>query len=68
MNPGWLLYSTLIAMGGVVAGVSGYLLAGALVEGKFIPVTVGFVTLVIVDLAVVMLCYRRLFEKKPPPR
>ena len=49
MNPKWLLWSSVIAMIGVVAGVGSFALTSLLVGGRFASLTAGFLTVVVVD-------------------
>ncbi len=65
MNPRWLLISTGIAMIGVLAGVAAFVLARFLVGGTFASLTVGFVTVVTVDILLVLIFYKRLTSAPP---
>ena len=66
MNPRWLLYSTIIAGGGVVAGIGAFLIARALVPGVLLPLLVGLLTVVIVDVIIVVRSSKRLRQAPPP--
>ena len=67
MNPRWLLISTGIAMVGVLAGVAAFVLARLMLGATFTSLTVGFGAVVIVDVALVLIFYKRL-TTPPPPR
>jgi hypothetical protein len=65
MNPRWLLYSAIIALGGVVAGVAGFVIARFALGGLAAPLAAGLVTVIVTDLAAVALCYRQLSGPGP---
>jgi hypothetical protein len=65
MNTRWLFLSTLIALGGVGAGVGAFGIASVFVPDRLLQLTAGFLTVVAVDVALVILFYRRLARMRP---
>jgi len=65
MNTRWLFLSTLIALGGVVAGVGAFVIASVFVPDRFLQLAAGFLTVVVVDVVLVIVFYRRLARARP---
>jgi hypothetical protein len=65
MNTRWLILSSLIALGGVGAGVAAFGLACVFVPDRVLQLGAGFLTVVVVDVVLVAVFYRRLAKARP---